>query len=181
MHGTYLGNIYGIYQDCIRSIHRYLWEKVIRNTDPMGRPPKAAAPLGRRRRRRLCFWWFSLIDIYGYSLYSPDIFHICFLDMFHCHPCIFPCVFLNLWSQEEVRTCPNSDLWSEEEVRTWRKSEFWSNLTRFGSKNSFLTKWPNDSASFLPEKLKTQVILTPNLNIWPQIPTILKKYHILFA
>ena len=23
--------------------------------------------------------------------------------MFHCHPCIFPCVFLNLWSQEEVR------------------------------------------------------------------------------
>ena len=44
---------------------------------------KAAAPLGRRRRRRLCFWWFSLIDIYGYSLYSPDIFHICFLDMFH--------------------------------------------------------------------------------------------------
>ena len=100
IHGTYLGNIYGIYQDCIRSIHRYLWEKIIRNTGaafggaPMGRPPSAAAPLG------LCFWWFSLIDIYGYSLYSPDIFHICFLDMFHVQGGIFPCVFLNLWSQE---------------------------------------------------------------------------------
>ena len=68
IHGTYLGNIYGIYQECIRSIHRYLW--------------------------------FSLIDIYGYSLYSPDIFHICFLDMFHVQGGIFPCVFLNLWSQE---------------------------------------------------------------------------------
>ena len=22
--------------------------------------------------------------------------------MFHCHPCIFPCVFLNLWSQEKT-------------------------------------------------------------------------------
>ena len=32
----------------------------------------------------------------------PYIFHIYFLDMFHCHPCIFPCVFLNLWSQEKI-------------------------------------------------------------------------------
>ena len=83
IHGTYLGNIYGIYQECIRSIHRYLWEKIIRNTDPMGRPPSVAAPLRRRRRRRLCFWWYFLIDIYGYSLNIPDIFHICFLDVFH--------------------------------------------------------------------------------------------------
>ena len=86
--------------------------------------------------------------------------------MFHCHPCIFPCVFLNLWSQEEVRTCPNSDLWSQEEVRTWRKSEFWSNLARFESRNGILTKWSNDSASFLLEKLKNHVVLTKNLNIW---------------
>ena len=48
IHGTYLGNIYGIYQECIRSIHRYLWEKIIRNTGaafggrPIGAPPKAA-------------------------------------------------------------------------------------------------------------------------------------------
>ena len=34
--------------------------------------------------------------------------------MFHCHPCIFPCVWINLWSQEEVRR--------------WRKSEVLSNL-----------------------------------------------------
>ena len=66
----------------------------------------------------------------------------------------FPCVFLNLWNQEEVRT--------------WRKSEFWSNLARFRSTNGILTKWPNDSASFLLEKLKNQVILIKNLNIWPK-------------
>ena len=84
--GTYLGNIYGIYKACIANISIDIYDikyKIITHTDPMGRPPKAAAPLGRRRRRRLCFWWFSLIDIYGYSLYIPDIFHICFLDMFH--------------------------------------------------------------------------------------------------
>ena len=152
--GTYLGNIYGIYKACIANISIDIYDikyKIITHTDPMGRPPKAAAPLGRRRRRRLCFWWFSLIDIYGYSLYSPDIFHICFLDMFHVQGGIFPCVFLNLWSQERVRR--------------WRKSEFWSNLARFGSKNGILTKWHNDSASFLLEKLKNQVILTKNFNI----------------
>ena len=43
----------------------------------MGRPPSAAAPLG------LCFWSFYIIDIYGYSLYIPYIFHIYFLAMFH--------------------------------------------------------------------------------------------------
>ena len=74
--------------------------------------------------------------------------------MFHCHPCIFPCVFLNLWSQERVRTL--------------LKDEFWSNLARFGSRNGILTKWHNDSASFLPEKLKKHVILIKNFNIWPK-------------
>ena len=34
-------------------------------------------------RRRLCFWSFYIIDIYGYSLYIPYIFHIYFLAMFH--------------------------------------------------------------------------------------------------
>ena len=83
IYGTYLGNIYGIYKECIKNIHRYLWYKIIRNTDPMGRPPSAAAPLGRRRRGRLCFWLFLIINIYGYSLYIPYIVHIYFLDMFH--------------------------------------------------------------------------------------------------
>ena len=50
----------------------------------------------------LCFWLFYIINLYGYSLYIPYIFHIYFLDMFHCHPCIFPCVFLNLWSHEKI-------------------------------------------------------------------------------
>ena len=48
----------------------------------MGRPPKAAAPLGRRRRRRLCFLDMFLIILYHrylwifliYSLYIPYIF-----------------------------------------------------------------------------------------------------------
>ena len=62
----------------------------------MGRLPRAAAPLG------LCFLLFYIINICGYSSYIPYIFHIYFLDMFHSHPCIFPCVFLNLWSQEKT-------------------------------------------------------------------------------
>ena len=64
---------------------------------PIGAPPKAAPVC-------VCdYFIFYIIDIYGYSLYSPDIFHICFLDMFHVQGGIFPCVFLNLWSQERVR------------------------------------------------------------------------------
>ena len=81
IYGTYLENIWGIYEEYIRNIHKYLWYKMIRNTDPMGRPPKAAAPLGRRRRRRLCSWLFYSIDIQRYSLCIPFIFHIYFLNM----------------------------------------------------------------------------------------------------
>ena len=84
-----------IYKNYIRNIHRYLWQKKIRNTDLMG----------RRRRRRLCFWLFCIIDICGYSLYVPYIFHIFPKYV----PYIFPCVFLNLWSQEWVRTWPKSN------------------------------------------------------------------------
>ena len=61
------------------------------------------------------------------------------------------------------------------QVRTWPNQDFWSNLTRFGSRNGILTKWHNDSASFLLEKLKNQVILTKNPNIWPKIPKIPEK------
>ena len=57
--GTYLGNIYGIYKECITNIS---------------------------------------IDIY--DIKSKII--ICFLDMFHVQGGIFPCVFLNLWSQEKI-------------------------------------------------------------------------------
>ena len=83
IYGTYLGKMYGIYQEYIRNIHEYLWYKIIRNTGPMGRPPKATAPSGRRRRRCLCFCLFYIINIYGYFLYMPHIFHIFFLNMFH--------------------------------------------------------------------------------------------------
>ena len=61
----------------------------------------------RRRLRRRPSGSVCLIILYHkylwiYQLYIPYIFHIYFLDMFHCHPCIFPCVFLNLWSQEKT-------------------------------------------------------------------------------
>ena len=51
----------------------------------------------------------------------------------------------------QVRTCPISD--------------FWSSFARFRSKNGILMNLIHDSASFLPEKLNNQVILTPNLNV----------------
>ena len=85
IYGTCLESIYGIYKECIRNIHKYLWYKIMRNTYPMGRPPKAAAPSGCRRRRRLCFWLFYIINIYGYSFYIPHIFPKYF-------PYTFPCV-----------------------------------------------------------------------------------------
>ena len=58
--------IFGIHKGYIGSIHKYLWYKIIRNTDPMG----------SHRMRRLYFWLFYIISIYGYSFYTPYIFHI---------------------------------------------------------------------------------------------------------
>ena len=81
IYGTYLGNIYiyGIYKECIRNIHKYLWYIIIRKTQTQW---------GGRRRRRLCFWSFSIINIYGYFLYIPYIFHIYIYirNMFHIFP-----------------------------------------------------------------------------------------------
>ena len=60
---------------------------------------------------------------------------------------------------------------------TFRKT-IWTNLIRFGSKINFLIKFLNDSASFLLEKLKNQVILIQNLNLTKEpknTPTILKN------
>ena len=59
------------------------------------------------------------------------------------------------------------------QVRTCPKHDVWSNLTRFGFKIRFLTKFHNDSASFLLEKLKTPIILIKNLNIWLKISKIM--------
>ena len=90
IHGTYPGNIYGIYKECIRNIHRYLWYEIIRNADPMG----------CRRRRDLCFWLFDIINVYGYSLYIPYIFHIYFPNMFVLD--IFPLVCFLLRTLQPV-------------------------------------------------------------------------------
>ena len=84
--------ILGIHKGYIGSIHKYLWYKIIRNTDPMG----------SHRMRRLYFWLFYIISIYGYSFYTPYIFHIYIYTNPRYVPYIFPCVFLNLWSQNPL-------------------------------------------------------------------------------
>ena len=60
-------------------------------------PPSAAAPLG------LCVWLFYIINVYGYISYTFLIYSI-YAYMFPRYYvlCIFPCVFLNLWSQEKT-------------------------------------------------------------------------------
>ena len=74
IYGTYLRNLLVIYKGHLRSIHKYLWYKIIRNTGaafggaPLGRPPSAAAPLG------LCFWLFHIINLYGYPLCIPYVY-----------------------------------------------------------------------------------------------------------
>ena len=62
------------------------------------------------------------------------------------------------------------------QVRTWPNRDFLSKFACFGFKIRFLTKFHNDSASFLSEKLKNQVILIKNLNIWLKISKIPQKY-----
>ena len=60
IHGTYLGNIYGIYKECITNISIDIYDITInihQYIHQTHRPNGAAAPLGRRRRRRLCVWW----------------------------------------------------------------------------------------------------------------------------
>ena len=60
-YGTYLGNIYGIYKEYIRNIHKYLWYKIIRTT---------GAALGLRRRPIGC------VSNYFISKISMDIPYI---------------------------------------------------------------------------------------------------------
>ena len=97
--GTYLGNIYGIYKACIANISIDIYDikyKIITHTH-------------RRRLRRPPHWVcvcdyfiFYIINIYGYISYTFLIYSI-YAYMFPRYvPCIFPCVFLNLWSQEKI-------------------------------------------------------------------------------
>ena len=57
----------------VRNVHKYLWYKIIRNTGAAF----GGTPMG------LCYRLFCIIDIYGYSLYIPYIFHIYFLAMWN--------------------------------------------------------------------------------------------------
>ena len=63
--------------------------------------------MGRRRRRRLCFWLFYIINIYGYSLYIPYIFHIYFLNMFH----IFSLVCFLIYGVNRRQVLIASPIW----------------------------------------------------------------------
>ena len=67
---------------------------MIRNTDTMGWPPKAAPVFLIILYHR--YLWIFLI----YSLYIPYIFP-------KYVPYIFPCVFLTLWSQQCIFTIMN--------------------------------------------------------------------------
>ena len=94
MYATYLGKIYMEYLgNIVRNIHKYLWYKMIRSTGAaFGGRPIGSVFLIILYHKHV---WIFLI----YSLYIPYIFP-------SYGPYIFPCVFLNLWSPEQVRTWP---------------------------------------------------------------------------
>ena len=75
--GKYMEHIQEIYMEYIWNVWGISIDIYDRKRSETQAPPSAAAPLG------LCFWSFYIIDIYGYSLYIPYIFHIYFLAMFH--------------------------------------------------------------------------------------------------
>ena len=83
-----------IYIEYIRNIHKYLRYKIIKNTDPMGRPPKAA-PVFLMILYHRYLWIFRI-----YSVYIPYIYIYIFPKYV---PYIVPCVFLNLFSQQQKK------------------------------------------------------------------------------
>ena len=154
----------------------------------MGRPPKAATPLGRRWRRRLCFLDMFLIILYHrclwiFLIYSIYIFHIYFLAMFHIFSLV--CFLIYGVNRRQVlitKQCLHIfsnftplNFLLEDFALTW---SFWDMMdmsmfrllvqcrTLRVQNLVFNKKILNDSASFLLEKLKNHVISTKNLNIW---------------
>ena len=89
IYGTYLGNIYGIYKEYKRNIHKYLWYNIIINTGAAfgGRPIGSVFLI-------ILYHKYLLIFLI-YSLYIPYIFP-------KYVPYIFPCVLLDLWSQQKI-------------------------------------------------------------------------------
>ena len=98
------------------------------------------------------FWSVYTIDIYGYSLYIPYIFHIYFLDMFH----IFSFVCFLIYG---VKSRSGYD-----------RSQTFGQISHVsGPKTKFLTKFLNDSAWFCVEKLKKLFFdIKKNLRIRPK-------------
>ena len=75
--GTYLGNIYGIYKECITNISIDIYD--IKQSDTQT-PNGAAAPLGAPPKATplcslfLLFILLYIMNIYEYSLYIPYIY-----------------------------------------------------------------------------------------------------------
>ena len=100
-----------IYKEYIRNIkrniHKYsLFQNKWAETKNTEAPPSAAPPMGRPPHwvcDSVCDYFISyIINIYGYISYTFLIYSI-YAYMFPRYvPCIFPCVFLNLWSQEKI-------------------------------------------------------------------------------
>ena len=97
--GTYLGNIFGIYKECITNISIDMYDITI-NIHQTHRPNGAAAeggrPIGASPKAAPLFLIIIYHKYLWISSYIPYMFHI-FLTYV---PYIFPCVFLNLWSHE---------------------------------------------------------------------------------
>ena len=78
IHGTYLGNIFGIYKECIRNIHKHIWYKIITNTDP----PHWAPPVFVMILYHKYLWIFLIHSLYIphiFPRYVPYISFVCFL------------------------------------------------------------------------------------------------------
>ena len=90
----------------IRNIYRYSWYKITRNTDPMGRPLKAAASVFFVSAHSFPY----IMNIYGYSLYIPYTFHIYFLNMFHIFSfvCCFICGVKSRSGHDRSKSVPSS-------------------------------------------------------------------------
>ena len=84
-------------------------------------------------------------------------------------PCMGPYTgpYGPLWAHTWAHMGPYGSSWTG--LRRLRKLsenfplDFWTNFARFGFKTEFFMKFLDDSASFLPQKLKNHVILTKNL------------------
>ena len=95
-----------------------------------------------------------------------------------CHKCIGGCFGAHMGPYGPIwaHVGPYGSSWtglgkSVNFPSTFRR-DIWTHFARCGSKTKILMKFLNDSASFLLEKLKNQIIFAKNPNIWSKIQKI---------